>query len=206
MTKLFGHCLALAAAGFLFIAIPGGNATAQTATNLNCKGCVGKKDIGKNAVTRKAIKKNSIKTATIKSGAVTADKLSDSAKPSGGAFKALDGEAIDLTGNDKTIASVDLNAPANGLVVVLAHGFLQFAAQDLVGCSISTDEAFDVFSSVQQTGDLPIPDRYKSISTSRVFAASKGPGTYNFVCVTDGGAAVQIANVKLTALFVPQEY
>jgi len=206
MTKFIGHCLALAAAGFLFVSVPGGEASAQTATNLNCKGCVGKKDIGKNAVTKRAIKKNSIKTTAIKNGAVTADKLADGAKPSGGAYQALDNAAIDLLGTDKTIASVGLNAPANGLVVVLAHGYLQFAAEELVGCSISTDASIDLPSSVQQTGGDPIPDRYKSISTSRVFVASKGPGTYNFVCVTDGGAAVQIANVKLTALFVPQEY
>jgi hypothetical protein len=206
MTKFIGPCLALAAAGFLFVSIPGGEASAQTATNLNCKGCVGKKDIGKKAVTKRAIKKNSIKTTAIKNGAVTADKLADGAKPSGAAYQALDNGATNLTNTEEVIASVNLNAPANGLVVVLAHATLQFAAQELAYCSIGPDGSFDAGSSITKTGDNSIPNRFTPISTSRVFPVSSGPGTYNLVCYTDSGAAVQIQNTKLTALYVPQDY
>jgi hypothetical protein len=226
MNFSFSHCATLILAGVLLAGAPLADASAQTATNVKCRGCVGKKDIGKKAVTGRAIKKNAVKTKALRDGAVEEGKLADSAvtagkiaegavtigkldasaKPAGAAYTALDDGAIDLSGGEKTIASVDLDAPANGLVIVLAHAFLEFATEDLVICSIGTDEAFDFPSAVQQTGDSTVPDTRASISTSRVFPVSKGPGTYNLVCGTDDSDAVQIRNVKLTALFVSQEY
>jgi len=54
-------------------------AEAQTATNLKCKGCVGKKDLGKNSVSADNIRANAVGTAKIAPKAVTAGKIAPDA-------------------------------------------------------------------------------------------------------------------------------
>ena len=72
---LFGLLVAGLAAPLSFSSV--GEATAQTATDLKCKGCVGKKDIGKNAVKEKNIKKNAVTSAKIKDGTVESSDIKD---------------------------------------------------------------------------------------------------------------------------------
>ena len=54
--------------------LPGAAARAQTATDLNCTGCVGEADIAPQAVTSGKILNGTIATADIKASAVTTDK------------------------------------------------------------------------------------------------------------------------------------
>ena len=55
--------------------LPGAAARAQTATDLNCTGCVGEADIAPQAVTSGKILNGTIATADIKASAVTTDKI-----------------------------------------------------------------------------------------------------------------------------------
>lgn len=55
--------------------LPGAAARAQTATDLNCTGCVGEADIAPQAVTSGKILNGTIATVDIKASAVTTDKI-----------------------------------------------------------------------------------------------------------------------------------
>lgn len=214
MTKFIGHCLALAAAGFLFISIPGGEASAQTATDLNCKGCVGKKEIGKKAVTKKAIKKNSIKAAAIKSGAVTADKLADravnadkladAAKPTGADAVYDAGPNL---GAEAVITSVEITAPSNGYIIATFSGWLQFTAGDAIAsCNVTTGTTVENLHYIRVEGEAGGPDERDDIGQTRMFPATEGANTINLVCIKIGAGTIAMQNVNMTAFFVPTQY
>jgi hypothetical protein len=204
MTKFIGHCLALAAAGFLFISIPGGEASAETATNLNCKGCVGKKEIGKKAVTKKAIKKNSIKAAAIKSGAVTADKLANEAKPAGADSVYDEGPNL---GAEAVITSVEITAPSSGYIIATFSGWLQFTAGDAIAsCNVTTGTTIENLHYIRVEGEAGGPDERDDIGQTRMFPATEGVNTINLVCAKIGAGTIAMQNVNMTAFFVPNKY
>jgi hypothetical protein len=204
MTKFIGHCLALAAAGALFIAIPGGEASAETATNLNCKGCVGKKEIGKKAVTKKAIKKNSIKAAAIKSGAVTADKLANEAKPTGADSVYDEGPNL---GAEAVITSVEITAPSSGYIIATFSGWLQFTAGDAIAsCNVTTGTTIENLHYIRVEGEAGGPDERDDIGQTRMFPATEGVNTINLVCAKIGAGTIAMQNVNMTAFFVPNKY
>ena len=79
MRGLLAACLALPIA----LAVSG-DASAQKAKDLKCKGCVGSKDIGKNAVREKHIKNNAVTSSKIKNGTIKAEDLAAGVLGSGG--------------------------------------------------------------------------------------------------------------------------
>jgi len=164
-----------------------GEASAQTAGNLVCKGCVGKKDIGKDAVDMK--------------------RLAPNAKPAGISYTERSGETVTFSKSAKVIASVKLKAPASGLVTVFANGYFDFdgvGAETLAGCSINTGKGYAEPHATIALGSNA--DRIHTVSTSRVFEVSKGKTKFRLVCRTGSNATVEIQNPKLTAIYVPQEY
>ena len=170
-------------------------AEAQVASDVACKGCVGKKDLAKNAVTKRAIRKN----------AVTARHLAKSAKPAGVDFVGLDAPGGDVTIDSagQLVASVDVTAPGPGYIVVNADyvAFSQIADR-AVTCGLLSGGT-DIGVSVPADADM---GAYRPISFTRTFAAGKaGTYTIDLGCRTKSGD-MKIRYATLTALFVPSRY
>ncbi len=196
MNRLIARFCALALAGTLFLTLPAGPTLAQTATDLDCRGCVGGRDIGKNAVTGKKIRKN----------AVAASRLAPNAKPAGVSFQAKDGDGVVLSQADQVIASAEVHAPGNGFVIAIMSGYLGFGGPNLVGCDLTQGTAFNNDTGVIAQGTNTNETMTSPISHTRVFPVTKGTSTINLVCLTDGAQPVAIANPQVTALFVPAAY
>lgn len=187
--------------------LAGTGAVAQTATNLNCKGCVGKKDIGKKAVTTRAIKKNAIKAAKIRDKAITAAKLGAGATPAGYAQNGKDGDFVDLSTTPGVVVSVSLKAPAAGHAVVVGEGALEFnGTGNNAGCSLASDTTYDANIAGIAAGDTSTENEYAHVSRTRILPVTAGVNTFNFVCRTQNAQAVRIFNPQISALFVPGAY
>jgi hypothetical protein len=186
-----------------FVALPAGEASAQTATNLKCKGCVGKKDLGKKVVRSKNIKPGAVGNEAIADGAIDAAKLADGAKPAGAAETIDEGGSILIDGETVTV-SVAITAPADGVALVTGGGFFRFtdAGAAAVGCQVTAGTLFDDDQATGSTGDSADENQLSAVSQSRVLVAAKGINTYNFVCATEG-IGVNLENPTITALFVP---
>jgi hypothetical protein len=189
-----------------FVALPAGETSAQTATNLKCKGCVGKKDLGKKAVRSKNIKPGAVVNEAIADGAVDAAKLADFAKPAGAA-EASDFGGLAIINGITVVVSVSIDAPADGFAFVAASGVVKF--EDGVGgeevgiCAVTDGLALDEDNAVATT----VPDdTFGAISQTRVFPATKGTNTYRLICDTDAAAdTLAIVNPAINALFVPTD-
>jgi hypothetical protein len=199
-------------------ALPYGSAHAQTATDLKCKGCVGKKDIGKKAVRTRNLKKNAVKAKSLADGAVTSEKITDSAvtaakiadgavtpdhlgdgaKPAGVA-SAVEPGPIELTGSLETAFSIDVEAPGPGSIFATADFYAETAAA-IWGCNlVSGDEAG--LNLIYGKGPGPVPTSL----TRTIPVAAAGTVTLNLIC-TEAGGDVDISNVNLNVLFVPGSY
>lgn len=182
------HRIAFAAA--VALAGLGSPAVAQTATDLACKGCVGKRDIGKNAVTGAKIRKNTVR----------AKHLHRSAKPAGVA-SASSLTPVPLTGTYETVFSVSLTAPGPGTVVATASFNAHHINPGSVhGCTIVDGTTAGLNTSLNEgTG-------YVTASLTRPLpVAAAGPVAVNLMC-TEAGGNVEIDNINLIALFVPASY
>lgn len=166
-------------------------AVAQPATNLTCKGCVGKKDIGKGAVRSKHVRK----------GAIKPKGLHETAKPGGGdSFETSNGPI--LTGGDDIVATVTVSAPGAGAIHATGSAYIDFNGNSAdVFCEVTTAAVLGS-NYVLQKGL-----QFASLSTTRAFPVTAGGDvTINFVCRRSAGGFVEIHNPSLTALFVPGSY
>jgi hypothetical protein len=201
-------------------------APAQTATNLKCRGCVGKKDLGKKAVRPKHIKKRAIKskhirdsavqtkamkdgaveTRKISNGAVTAEKLADTAKPTGVDF-ALGATSTALTTSTQSIVSTTLTAPVAGYAVVMAQWQFWTQADTAQGfCSVDTVPDHNAQPAVRtQADDMLGLIHYDAASLTWAFPIPAGDTTFYLNCVRTG-ASMFVANPAITAMFVPNRY
>ena len=102
--------------------VPSAAEAQVVATDLKCKGCVDKKDIGKKQIVSKHIK----------DGKVKAKHLNADAKP-GGAASVIDG-APGAIGTDEIINTIELNAPSDGTAVVSASGYMLFGGGTTITC------------------------------------------------------------------------
>jgi hypothetical protein len=179
-----------------------GETVAQTATNLKCKGCVGKKDLGKKAVKSKHIRKNQITGAHIKDGRVAAQDLGDDAKPAGIDSVETAG-GFGLSGPAEIIDSVVVSAPGPG--TILATGGLTASLDPSSGfyCEVTTGSVTGTQSAKASVAGssqtLPISN------TRAIPVAAAGNVTVNFVCDLFAGS-VNVSAINLTALFVPGSY
>jgi hypothetical protein len=207
MNIFFARCLAMACA--LAITAPATEAAAQTASNLACSGCVGKKDIGKKAVTKKAVGKNAVTRKAIGKNAVNAARLAGNAQPAGVEYESLAGSKVEIGAGHTVITTVNVKAPSTGFVVAMMSGYLSFTGvTNLVYCGLTTGTEIDFEHSIAAwgSGDADESGYLSPIAQTRVFPVSKGPGTYNLVCAAANAAPVGVWNTSLTALYVPASY
>jgi hypothetical protein len=204
-------------AATLFIGVPLADASAQTATDLKCRGCVGKKDIGKKAVKSRHIKNGSVKgkdlkdatveTSKLSDGAVTADKLATGAKPTGYAETNRDGEQPPLSTTASAVVSVSLNAPTDGYAYVTGEGLFHFlGAANAAACNVTpgTTHSFDIGGG--GSGNNASENAYMGYSGTRVYPVVAGANTFNLVCLTMNAEDVTMINPRISALFVPNQY
>jgi hypothetical protein len=177
-------------------------ASAQTAKDVNCKGCVGKRDLGKKAVGKKHLGKNSIRARHIKAGQVKASHLGNAAKPAG--VSASESPQVAQIGDDDEILeTVTVEAPGPGVVVATGNLSVSFAANSSALCAVTTENAiatpFVSASAGSSSQSLPI-------STTRAFPVSAaGAVTVNLLCRMTVGVG-NYPYPALTALFVPTTY
>ena len=170
-------------------------ASAQTATNLQCKGCVGKKDLGKNAVRSKNIKKKSVKPS----------HLTGAAKPTGVDFATSD-TLLPLTDNSASLISTTITAPGPGFVVAMASWYFYTGANTIQGrCYLATapgteDGPAQIANSEDGTGTYLNP-----AALIRTIAVSAGNTTVHLNC-RKIGLDMRVASPSLNALFVPNRY
>ena len=186
------------------ISLPEG-ASAQTAKNVICRGCVGSRDIGKNAVKTKHIKDSAVSSAKIKDGAVTPDKLAPTAQPAAANFSSSEGvDFPTLSTSDVVTASVTLNLPAPGVVILNSSGFAIFNDNPSgVVCAITktTSTAGEPIV-VGQNHNVTNARRMPIAATRGFVETAAGSQTYNYVCSAQGDAS--LSKVILTAVYVPQ--
>jgi hypothetical protein len=192
--------IVLAASLFLAAFAVPGETHADTATNLVCKGCVGKKDVGRNAVRGKAIRKNAVTSEKVKDGSIAATDLAEGAKPAG----AVEGPVVTdvfLQATDAVINEVTIEAPTAGYVLAAANWFF-YGSNSSATCGLSKGVAQETGHSMatgwEGTGGY-------TGSAIRFFEVSAGSNTINLVCRETAGN-VLIQNTKATALFVPVAY
>jgi len=177
---------------------------AQTAKNLKCKGCVGKKDIGKKAVKSKHIKPGQITSAHIENGVVGPADLSNEAKPSGAdvAETTTDTDLAPL-GDDIVLHTVTLTAPGPG--IALASAVLTADYQGVAGrfaCAVNTEVALGgQYVSGQSVGDGEIP-----VGITRPFSVDAAGNLTLYLFCRGISGDVRVNNPILTAWFVPGKY
>jgi hypothetical protein len=222
-TKRTGSVLAAAllATGLFAAAGPiASTATADTATDLRCRKCVGAKDLGKKAVKTKSLRDNAVATpkiansavttGKIANGAVTAGKiakdavspeiLGEAAKPGGIAF-VTNGGFIALTSAFQAIQSVSVDAPGPGYISVTADLIAQLP-DDSVGvhCDLRHD-GLKLGATMFGRGSYYLP-----VSLTRAAEVQQaGTTTIELRCVESDGNAV-VYTPHITALFVPARY
>jgi len=221
MRLLFGAPAArFLAATCLLAVLPlsSGPAAAQTAKDLTCKGCVGKKDLGKKsvatthlrkrAVTAVKIAKGAVRTPAINNRAVTPAKLSGSAKPGAvsSAEDYLNAVTVD-TASDTAPAEIladTLKVPAKGNVLVHANFDMEMPADSDGTCWVTLNETGytaerRTYAVNESDADLVFP---ASITT--VFAdVSAGKQVIRLLCKRYGATGFDVFDTSLTALFVP---
>jgi hypothetical protein len=110
--------------------------TKITATDLKCKGCVDKKDIGKNAVKSKNIKDGQVKAPDLGQDSVTLEKLDDSAKTiTAAAGRSNLGIGTYLSG-PTVMNTIDLAVPGSGVVVATFSVPMFFATDGQAACLV----------------------------------------------------------------------
>jgi hypothetical protein len=152
MTKSIAFLCAALVSGFAILALTSPDyAQAQTATNLKCKGCVGKKDLRKKSVN--------------------ARKLGKGAKPAGVAYVFEPSTGIDAS--DTIAASVRLKAPEKGYVIVTFSAFLEFdSGANTVDCEVTTATTIDPMRHVRVSGQFGTNTARSPIGQTRTFPVS----------------------------------
>jgi hypothetical protein len=193
--------VAAVTASIVFIGAPGIDAAqAQTASNLKCKGCVGKKDLGKKAIKEKHLK----------DGAVSMAKLADDAQPAGVDFGNSLSGALAAAGGEMQLVEIVLDVPGTGYVVAIASGYIEFlGALNTAACSISEHGSVEETEAIKVTGESVAGDNeLYPLSQTRTFAVTGETIRLYFTCKLSGigtGAATA-NNTDLTAFFVPNRY
>lgn len=199
------------------------SASAQTAKDLRCRGCVGKTDIGRKAVTSGKIRNNAVNTFKIMNGAVTESKIGDGAvtgakiqdgsvgaadladavKPAG-ADSAEGSQTFPISGTPAVVRAVVITAPAAGFVLATASRYFSLDPSSLTTCSISQNASVDFTHAIEGYAPAGVT-LHMPFSGSRLYAVPAGNTAIYLVCSRAGGASIVYDSV-LTALFVPNRY
>lgn len=166
-------------------------ASADTATDLRCKGCVGPGDLGKKAVRSKAIKNK----------AVAPRHLADTAKPGGVDFA----ESVNSNLLDPVLASlisVEIGAPAAGYVTVSSTWYM-FATggNGYASCYITNSEAV---GEGPKTVATIVKDEFVPGALTRTFPVASGTTRFHLNCF--GAANAFVYEPTMSAMFFPNRY
>ena len=222
--KLAIICVSIVCAA---LALPGiqRRASAQTATDLKCMGCVGDKDLGKKTVKSKHLKKNAVKSKHIKDGSITAsdlgadavtsghiqdgtvgpEDLADGAKP-GGANSIFGNTTANLETSSKEVESLTISAPGPGYVVAMATWIFHNNTSSVGGyCSLSDqpdveEEPYAYGYSATVTSFF-----YDAASLVRTIEVPAGDTTVYLNCREEGGD-MNVTFPNINAFFVPNKY
>ena len=113
--------------------------TKVTATDLKCKGCVGKKEMGKNAIKSKNIKAGQVKTTNLGNGAVTIGKLDATAKTTTYTAGHRHDPETALSGTPLLMDQTSVAAPGPGAVLVNFSVSLYVDTAGLAQCYVIGD-------------------------------------------------------------------
>jgi hypothetical protein len=190
-------------------------ADAQTATNLKCKGCVGKKDIGTKAVMSKSIRPGAILRTHIQDkaidaskladGAVDASKLADDAKPAAAVNTHSTGSVVFSNSTGVALLSDTVVLDSPGALHVIASWTWWLDPGDRSTCTVTLDSAgFTTANSIFSLRNAALSEPgYYAGTTSAVFPASAGSRTVRLICKSDNATNVGVVRPNLTILYVP---
>jgi hypothetical protein len=180
-------------------------ASAETATDLKCKGCVGKKDIGKKAIRTRNLKKNAVKSKVIKDGSIEPEDLALTAKPTGAADNepAAFGFMQPLSPTYEDIISTTLTAPTEGYVIAIANWYFYITAAAAFPACVVTTESGSSIGPAAIAGSSAATT-VATGSQTRMFEVPAGATTFYLNC--SGPASTGIVDPHITAMFVPNRY
>ena len=174
------------AAAVCFVALtlfPEHGAQAQTATNLKCSGCVGKKDVG--------------------DGAISQNKLSKGAKPTAVTDKSGD-SAVLTAGEEKTVLTKKVVTESKGQLIVTASLGYSLDLEEGLYCQLTLNDPVFSFQN---------PSRYHfnagsfvniTGSIQRLFKnVPAGTHRARLICNADDGDTINLASPDMIVLFVP---
>lgn len=187
--------VAAAVAATLFLCGLSGAAGAQTATNLKCDGCVGRKDIGYHVV---------VGSRHLKHKSVTPSELHDTAKPAGAnGFRSPYEYAMGVD-TIESIEHTSIVAPGKGVVTVFATwAFHVGALADQASCNLATVKGAEApyLSTVSGTGsEFFVPG-----AAVRTFNVKPGETEFWLNC-SQTAQWVNIWQPSISAIFTPQKY
>jgi hypothetical protein len=139
-------------------------------------------------------------------GCVSAQDLAENAQPAGADFTGPT-DINPLPGADTVVASITMNLPGPGMVILNSGGYAEFDDNpSSVTCSITKQTSIPSQPRViAQNHDLSNARRMPIATTRGFRETSGGTKTYNLVCVTNVGSA-EVNDVILTAIFAPRRY
>ena len=197
MTSIFANAALVAA---LLVAagtsaVP--SAQAQTATDLKCNGCVGKKDIGKNALTSKKIA----------DGAVRAEQMAAGARPDAARNAFLE-VSFGLSDTGATHRKIEVDLPVRSNLIAFANWQFAIGNEEGGDCAITLDTFgfLNTFSNgASENGNINNQvTRFAMSATGMFHDVPAGEHTVRLFCRADPGDHLGILNPSLTVMAVPQ--
>ena len=194
----------------LFVGMAAGLATsAPYAQELNQRAPVTSSDIKNGTIKNIDIKRGTIRSDRIRDGQIKGKDMHKTAKPAGAAFAETDENTSTLlTTSVATLISVDLKAPADGIVIANATFDIQFnsAAGDDVLCAIDDQDDTIEAPNYLVEGDSDNEANNIVITISRAMKVKKGNHTFYLICQQVQLHDSEVFTRSLNALFVPGIY
>lgn len=171
-------------------------------------GSIGSTEIANGSIASVDLAANSVGSTQVTDGSLTATDLQN--EP--GITSTTSNRSIDLAPVDSTVASITLNAPSAGYIVVVATGLFNFnhslGTKDIGRVSISSSNSLDFYYLCNVTkaandeidADTPMP-----FSVTRIQAVGAGAQTFNLVADSFSGQPF-ILRYQLTGMFFPTSY
>lgn len=111
--------------------------------------------------------------------------------------------SVALAGPDEIVNSVTINAPAAGVVIANASGYLRFDTGGSVRCGLSPN-ATSTGGGGAVTSSHATNER-DAWGLTNAFVVPRGPVTVNLVCTENSGQATMF-NSRVTAMYFPTRY
>lgn len=152
------------------------------------------------SITNIQIASNAITSANIVDASITAADILDGPR----AAAAGGNQTESLTAAVTVLRSVSLTAPAAGIIIANASGYVEFssAGDDLTQCSVTTDSSDVDFDALSNMSDEAANNNYTAYAATRAFTVgSAGTTTIHLVCRMFSGTST-FRDSNLNAIFV----